>query len=112
MRYLDADDDDHLRLCALLPAEPARQAVTAYAADCRLRVDEVADVLNLDARVLRSLLERRWVGWETADEIAVALGCHPYELWPEWFSPPPRPPTNDGEVARSAGEGRSDADTT
>jgi lambda repressor-like predicted transcriptional regulator len=61
-------------------------------------MDEVADVLHLDRRILQSLFERRWVDWETADEIAVALGCHPYELWAEWFLPL-RGPTEDSDEA-------------
>lgn len=25
------------------------------------------------------------LAWETADELAVALGFHPCEIWPEWW---------------------------
>ena len=95
-----------MRLCTLLPAEPARRAVTEYAASRRLRIDEVADMLQIDARVLRSLMERRWVGWEAADEIAVALGCHPYEIWPEWFPPLPDSIEDGAEVAGNAATAR------
>ena len=76
-------------LPVLLPAEPARSAVAAFAASRGLRVSEVADVLGFDRVALNALLHCRWVHWGIADAIAVALGLHPCELWPDWFSPMP-----------------------
>jgi lambda repressor-like predicted transcriptional regulator len=37
---------------------------------------------------LQRVLAKRSVRSDTADRIAVALGRHPWELWPEWFSWP------------------------
>lgn len=68
-----------------LPAAPARRAIAVWAESRCLGLEDLAEVLHLQTRVLRLLLERRWLTWETADEIAIALGRHPYEIWPGWF---------------------------
>lgn len=57
----------------------------------RLREDDVdmtflAEVLRVDRSTLYRVLSRDRLRYDTADRIAVALGRHPYELWPEWFS--------------------------
>lgn len=57
----------------------------------RLRADDVtmtflAEVLRVDRSTLYRVLSRDRLRYDTADRIAVALGRHPYELWPEWFS--------------------------
>lgn len=67
-----------------LSTTPARRALTDYARERRLSLEELADVLHLDFDV-RALIDRRWLPWHLADQVAVALGHHPYELWPEWF---------------------------
>lgn len=68
-----------------LPARPAQEALQ------RLREDDVdmtflAEVLRVDRSTLYRVLSRERLRYDTADRIAVALGRHPYELWPEWFS--------------------------
>ena len=74
-----------------LPAAPARRAITAWADSHRLDLQDLAEVLHLQTHELRLLLDRRWLTWETADEIAVALGRHPFEIWPGWFDTFRRP---------------------
>ena len=86
-----------------LPAAPARRAITVWADSDRLDLRDLAEVLHLQMHELRLLLQRRWLTWETADEIAVALGRHPFEIWPEWFDTFCRP-------AGEAGPGRGELD--
>ena len=69
-----------------LPAGPARRALIEYARRGQLQLDEVADVLHLDDGDVPAVVHERRVPWPVADRIAIALGHHPYELWPEWFS--------------------------
>ena len=68
-----------------LATAPTREAIAVWAEAHRLGFEDLAGVLRLQTHALRLLLERRWLTWETANEIAVALGCHPYEIWPGWF---------------------------
>ena len=46
----------------------------------------LADILRLDRSTLYRVLGRDRLRYDTADRIAVCLGRHPSELWPEWFS--------------------------
>lgn len=73
---------------AMFPAEPARQALIALARRRHLGVMDAALDIHLDELTARKLFLRRWLPWERADQIAVALGRHPSELWPDWFGPP------------------------
>ena len=84
-----------------LPAAPARRAITAWADSHQLDLQDLAEVLRLQTHELRLLLDRRWLTWETADEIAIALGRHPYEIWPGWFDTFRRP---GGEAGPGKGE--------
>ena len=84
-----------------LPSAPARRAITAWADSHRLDLRDLAEVLHLQTHELRLVLERRWLTWETADEIAVALGRHPFEIWPGWFDTFRRPA---GEAGLGKGE--------
>ncbi len=76
------------RLCRIyFSGRPAQTALQ------RLREDDVdmtflAEVLRVDRSTLCRVLSRDRLRYDTADRIAVALGRHPYELWPEWFSDP------------------------
>lgn len=45
----------------------------------------LAEVLRVDRSTLYRVLSRDRLRSDTADRIAVALGRHPFELWPEWF---------------------------
>jgi lambda repressor-like predicted transcriptional regulator len=48
-------------------------------------ISGLADDLRIDCRTLQRALARRAVRSDTADHLAIALGRHPCELWPEWF---------------------------
>jgi lambda repressor-like predicted transcriptional regulator len=64
-----------------LPAEPARKLLARVAADRQLSVSGLAVCRS----TLYRLLYRDEVRYDAADHIAVALGRHPVEIWPEWF---------------------------
>lgn len=89
-----------------LPAAPVRRAIAAWADSHRLDLQDLAEVLHLPTHELRLLLERRWLTWETADEIAVALGRHPFEIWPGWFDTFRRPAGEAGPVKGELDDGR------
>jgi lambda repressor-like predicted transcriptional regulator len=74
---------------AQFPAEPARRVINAFASGRRITLAQAAAQLHLDAALVRAVFHRRWIPWEAADAIAVALGHHPCDLWPDWFPPPP-----------------------
>lgn len=76
---------DRTDLAVELPTAPARRALVEYARRRRLSMDQLSDVLHLDDIDVPALVERRWLPWHLADRVAVALGRHPCELWPEWF---------------------------
>jgi lambda repressor-like predicted transcriptional regulator len=86
-----------------LPAAPARRAIAVWVDSHRLDLQDLAEVLHLPRHELRLLLGRPWLTWETADAIAVALGRHPFEIWPGWFDTFPRP-------AGEAGPGKGELD--
>lgn len=68
-----------------LPSQPA-QAALRRLLDCHADLSALADVLRLDRSTLHRLLRRDRLRYDAADRIAIALGRHPYELWPEWFT--------------------------
>ena len=68
-----------------LPAAPAADAVRAMAARRHCSLSEVAVLLRLDPRTVERVLARSQLRSDTADTVAVALGHHPCELWPDWF---------------------------
>lgn len=71
-----------------LPTAPIRPLLAS------LGVAEVADRLGRDRRALQRALARPRLRAALADELAVACGRHPWEVWPEWFDcgqSPPRP---------------------
>lgn len=69
------------------PAEPARRLLLAHAERHDVTLTEVGDVLGLPRRTLYRALAGPELRWDAADRIAVALGRHPSELWPNWFDP-------------------------
>ena len=89
-----------------LPAAPARRAITVWADSHRLDFRDLAEVLHLQMHELRLLLERRWLTWESADEIAVALGRHPFEIWPGRFDTFRRPAVKAGLGKGELDDGR------
>ena len=68
-----------------LPSQPA-QAALRRLLDGDQDLVALALVLRLDRSTLHRLLRRDRLRYDVADRIAVALGRHPYELWPEWFN--------------------------
>jgi predicted transcriptional regulator len=68
-------------------AEPAQRAVTRLATELQADATELAAVLQLDRSTLFRLMRGRRLRYDAADRIAVALGRHPSELWPDWFGP-------------------------
>ena len=69
------------------PAAPARAAVTRLAQARQLSTTDLAVSLGLDRSTLQRLFTRERLRYDAADAIAVALGRHPSELWPDWFPP-------------------------
>ena len=76
-----------------VPSEPARLLLRARAELNDVPMTEVGDVLGLPRRTLHRLLASSQLRWDTADRVAVALGQHPSELWPDWFDRPTASPT-------------------
>jgi lambda repressor-like predicted transcriptional regulator len=69
-----------------LPAAPVQRLLRQQAARQAGDVSALAQVLRLDRSTLHRVLSRQRLRYDTADRIAVCLGRHPSELWPEWFS--------------------------
>ena len=69
-----------------LPAAPAQRLLRQQAARQAGDLSALAQVLRLDRSTLYRVLGRERLRYDTADRIAVGLGRHPSELWPEWFS--------------------------
>ena len=70
-------------------AAPARARLLVAARSRGLPLTHLADDLRLPRRTLYRVLAGERIRWTTADRVAVALGHHPAELWPEWFSAEP-----------------------
>ena len=71
-----------------LPSQPA-QAALRRLLDGDSDLIALADVLRLDRSTLHRLMGRDRLRYDAADRVAIALGRHPYELWPEWFTNSP-----------------------
>ncbi len=69
-----------------LPAAPAQRLLRQQAADQAGDLSALADILRVDRSTLYRVLGRDRLRYDTADRIAVCLGRHPSELWPEWFA--------------------------
>lgn len=76
-------------------AAPARARLEKAARSRGLAIVALSNELGIPRRTLCRILAGARIRWITADRVAVALGHHPSELWPEWF-PAPHP---DGERA-------------
>lgn len=88
---LDGDQMTHDKTARRAPvaffaAGPARLLVARVVADCDGNVTAASVVLRLDRSTLHRLLSRDQLRLDAADRIAVTLGRHPSELWPEWFA--------------------------
>jgi lambda repressor-like predicted transcriptional regulator len=67
------------------PAEPARRALRRLAAETDDSICAIAEHIGINRCTLHRLFTRDRIRWDAADHIAVALGYHPCQLWPEWF---------------------------
>ena len=71
------------------PATPARRLVARVVADCDGNLTAASLALQVDRSTLHRLLSRNRLRSDAADRIAVTLGRHPSELWPDWFADEP-----------------------
>ncbi len=71
-----------------VPSQPAQAVVLQRLGD-DVDLSTLAEVLRVDRSTLYRLLGRDRLRFDAADRIAVALGRHPSELWPEWFTEGP-----------------------
>ena len=72
-------------MTSFFPAEPARRALRRLAAQTDDSICAIAANIGVDRDTLHRLFTRDRLRWDAADNIAVALGYHPSQLWPEWF---------------------------
>ena len=72
-------------MLSYFPAEPARRALCRLSADRDISVVDIALAAGIDRCTLQRLFTRDRLRYDAADNIAVALGYHPCQLWPEWF---------------------------
>jgi len=68
------------------PAAPARRLLARVIADCDGNLTAASVALQVDRSTLHRLQRRDRLRSDAADRIAVTLGRHPSELWPEWFA--------------------------
>lgn len=73
--------------------ERARARLLARAAASNATITDLAHSLRLPRRTLTRLLAGQVLRRDSADRVAIALGHHPCEIWPEWFGTPA-----DGEL--------------
>ena len=64
----------------------ARRLVARVVEDCDGNLTAASAALRVDRGTLHRLLSRDRLRSDAADRIAVTLGRHPSELWPEWFA--------------------------
>jgi lambda repressor-like predicted transcriptional regulator len=70
------------------PADPVQRLLARAAAVHHGDLSELAAVLRVDRSTLHRVLGRDRLRYDAADRIAVSLGRHPSELWPDWFPAP------------------------
>jgi len=68
------------------PAAPARRLLAVVVADHHGNLTAASAALQVDRSTLHRLLSRDRLRSDAADRIAVPLGRHPSELWPDWFA--------------------------
>ena len=71
---------------SFFPAAPARRLLARVVADHDGNLTAASAVLQIDRSTLHRLLSRSRLRSDAVDRIAVTLGRHPSELWPEWFA--------------------------
>ncbi len=72
-------------MAAYFDADPAHDLLVARARHAEIPLTELALAIGLPKRTLHRVLASRWLRWDIADRVAIALGHHPCELWPDWF---------------------------
>jgi lambda repressor-like predicted transcriptional regulator len=72
-------------MTSYFPAGPARRALRRLATDRDSTIVDIALAAGIDRCTLQRLFTRDRLRYDAADNIAVALGYHPCQLWPEWF---------------------------
>jgi len=70
-------------------ADPARARLETAARNRGLAIVALSVELGIPRRTVCRILAGSRIRWTTADRVAVALGHHPSELWPEWFAATP-----------------------
>jgi lambda repressor-like predicted transcriptional regulator len=71
-------------VCRWYSTEPLILVLSRKCSDTPLST--LALQVGLDRRTLERVRSRHRLRSDAADRISVALGHHPSELWPEWFS--------------------------
>ena len=74
------------RSAPFFPVAPARRLLARVVADCDGNLTVASAALQVDWSTLHRLLSRDRLRSDAADRIAVTLGRHPSELWPDWFT--------------------------
>ena len=74
-----------MRGAPFFPAAPARRLLARVVADCDGNLTAASTALRVDRSTLHRVLNRDRLRSDAADRIAVTLGRHPSELWPDWF---------------------------
>lgn len=75
-------------MTSFFAAEPARRALRRLAAETDDSICALAENAGVDRDTLHRLFTRDRLRWDAADRLAVSLGFHPCQLWPEWFDLP------------------------
>jgi plasmid maintenance system antidote protein VapI len=68
------------------PTAPAAAVLRRICREQGIATTELAARLGLPHRAVRHCLESPQILAGTADRLACALGRHPSELWPDWFT--------------------------
>jgi lambda repressor-like predicted transcriptional regulator len=66
---------------------PVLDRLQQRAAKSGVTFTELWNVLGLPRRTMHRVVRSEGLRWDTADRVAVAMGHHPSEIWPEWFAP-------------------------
>ena len=82
----ERDDTGEHEAAPYFPAAPARRLIARVFADCDGNLSAASAALRVDRSTLHRLLSRDRLRWDAADRIAMTLGRHPSELWPDWFA--------------------------
>jgi lambda repressor-like predicted transcriptional regulator len=72
---------------ATFSAQPLQQRLSERAARAGVTTTEMCVLLGVPRRTMHRVLRSTRLRWDTADRMAIALGHHPHEVWPEWFAP-------------------------